>query len=171
MSEENSNAQPVDPGTPTPQNEVPSADPSSTPAPEQAAIPEHQQAPEATAPQPQSGEILCKEHPSAVSSDEPANATAEQADKDGDNKVPEISPYELEVTGNKKLRKDTDAIIQRIKDLPASRERSLAITKLQEGVMWLGMDLKRLGEANPYPSSKAPETGTKIEPTADDLKL
>lgn len=79
--------------------------------------------------------------------------------------------YEEEVTKNKQLRKDTDDIIQRIKDLPSSRERSLAITKLQEGVMWLGMDLKRLGEANPYPSSKDASTGTVIEPTADDLKL
>lgn len=79
--------------------------------------------------------------------------------------------YEKEVIGNKQLRQDTDAIIQRIKELPLSRERSLAITKLQEGVMWLGMDLKRLGEANPYPSSKDASTGTKIEPTADNLKL
>ena len=55
--------------------------------------------------------------------------------------------------------------------LPSSRERSLAITKLQEAVMWLGMDLKRLNEADPYPSSKDPSTGTKIEPTADGLKM
>lgn len=58
-----------------------------------------------------------------------------------------------------------------MKTLPASRERSLAITKLQEAVMWLGMDLKRLGTPNPYPSSKDPSTGTVIEPTADGLKL
>ena len=38
--------------------------------------------------------------------------------------------YEEEVTKNKQLRKDTDDIIQRIKDLPSSRERSLSITKL-----------------------------------------
>ena len=79
--------------------------------------------------------------------------------------------YEKEVIENKQLRKDTDDIIQRIKNLPMSRERSLAITKLQEGVMWLGMDLKRLGEQNPYPSSKDSSTGTQIEPTTDGLKL
>ena len=33
------------------------------------------------------------------------------------------------------------------------------------------MDLKRLGNPNPYPSSKDPSTGDKIEPTADGLKL
>lgn len=81
------------------------------------------------------------------------------------------SQYEEEVVSNKQLRKDIDDIIQRVKALPASRERSLAITKLQEGVMWLGMDLKRLGEVNPYPSSKDPSTGLKIESTADDLQL
>lgn len=76
-----------------------------------------------------------------------------------------------EVVANKKLRKDIDEQIQKIKELPASRERSLAVTKLQEGVMWLGMDLKRLNEPNPYPSSKDPLTGVAIEPTADGLKL
>lgn len=76
-----------------------------------------------------------------------------------------------EIVANKTLRKNIDAIIQEVKDLPASRERSIAITKLQEAVMWLGMDLKRLGNENPYPSSKDPSTGSKIEPTADGLKL
>lgn len=81
-----------------------------------------------------------------------------------------------EIIADKELRRDTDAIIQRVKELPASRERSLTITKLQEGVMWLGMDLKRINDAspgaiaNPYPNSKDP-SNTKIEPTADGLKL
>jgi hypothetical protein len=79
--------------------------------------------------------------------------------------------FEEEVTENKQLRKDIDEIIQRVKDLPGSAERTLSYRKLQEGVMWLGMDLKRLGTENPYPSSKDPSTGTKIEPTADGMKL
>ena len=79
--------------------------------------------------------------------------------------------YEQEVTENKRLRKEIDEKIQQVKQLPPSRERSLAVTKLQEAVMWLGMDLKRLDEKNTYPSSKDPETGTQIEPTADGLKL
>lgn len=76
-----------------------------------------------------------------------------------------------EVIFDKQLRKAVDQLIQQVKMLPASRERSLAITKLQEAVMWLGMDLKRLNEPNPYPSSKDPSTGTVIEPTADGLKM
>lgn len=79
--------------------------------------------------------------------------------------------FEQEVAENKRLRQEIDAKIQEVKDLPVSRERSLTITKLQEAVMWLGMDLKRLGTDNPYPSSKDPSTGTVIEPTADGLKL
>lgn len=75
-----------------------------------------------------------------------------------------------EVKNTKQLRKDIDDCIQRVKELENSRETSLAITKLQEAVMWLGMNLKRLGEANPYPESKNSESST-IEPTADGLKL
>lgn len=78
---------------------------------------------------------------------------------------------DTEIVANKQLRKDIDEIIQKVKELPSSRERSIAITKLQEGVMWLGMDLKRLNDNNPYPSSKDPSTGSQIEPTADGLKL
>jgi hypothetical protein len=36
--------------------------------------------------------------------------------------------------------------------------------------MWLGMDLKRLYEPNPYPNSYNP-SNTVVEPTADGLKL
>lgn len=79
--------------------------------------------------------------------------------------------YTNEVVRIKQLRKDIDEKIQQVKELDQCRETSLVITKLQEAVMWLGMDLKRIGEANPYPSSKDPNTGDKIEPTADGLKL
>lgn len=92
---------------------------------------------------------------------------------------------------DKELRRDIDGIIQRLKNASAqsgnysrgpgvpsrdSRERSIAITKLQEAVMWLGMDLKSINDEtpgaaeNPYPSSKDP-SNTKIEPTADGLRL
>jgi hypothetical protein len=77
---------------------------------------------------------------------------------------------EEEIVANKTIRRDTDEQIQAIKNLPSSRERSLAITKLQEGVMWLGMDLKRLGTPSPYPEGKNPDSLV-IEPTADGLKL
>ena len=77
----------------------------------------------------------------------------------------------LEIPKVKQLRKDIDDVIQRVKSLDGCREVSICITKLQEAVMWLGMDLKRIGETNPYPSSKDPSTGTKIEPTADNLKF
>ena len=77
----------------------------------------------------------------------------------------------LEIPKVKQLRKDIDDVIQRVKSLDNCREVSICITKLQEAVMWLGMDLKRIGAINPYPSSKDPSTGTKIEPTADNLKF
>ena len=82
----------------------------------------------------------------------------------------ETAQHDYEVIADKTARVAIDAQIQTVKALPPSRERSISITKLQEAVMWLGMDLKRLNEPNPYPNSKDP-SNTKIEPTADGLKL
>lgn len=75
-----------------------------------------------------------------------------------------------EIPAIKQLRKDTDDIIQRVRKLESCRETSLVITKLQEAVMWLGMDLKRINDTNPCPESKNPES-MRIEPTADGLKM
>ena len=77
----------------------------------------------------------------------------------------------LEIPKIKQLRKDIDYVIQRVKALDGCREVNICITKLQEAVMWLGMDLKRINDTNPYPNSKDPSTGTKIDPTTDNLKL
>jgi hypothetical protein len=75
------------------------------------------------------------------------------------------------VIDTKERRVELDAVLQKIKSSPRqSRERSLAITKLQEAIMWLGMDLKAQHVPTPYPSSYDPSTRT-IEPTADGLKL
>lgn len=81
-----------------------------------------------------------------------------------------------EILADKQLRKDIDDVIQRVKALPSTRERALTTTKLQEAVMWLGMDLKRINETtpgsveNPYPNSKD-VSNTIIDPTADGLKF
>lgn len=75
-----------------------------------------------------------------------------------------------EVPAIKQLRKDIDVIIQRVHALDSCHETSICITKLQEAVMWLGMDLKRLNQPNPYPESMNPES-MRIEPTADGLKM
>tara|TARA_R110000868_G_scaffold69072_1_gene203773 strand:- start:49 stop:324 length:276 start_codon:yes stop_codon:yes gene_type:complete len=88
------------------------------------------------------------------------------------------------VEQTKQYRKDLDAVLQRIKEgsekssvtkdtvqvIRHSRERSLAITKVQEAIMWLGMDLKEQGTDNPYPNSYKPENQI-IDKTADGLKL
>jgi len=77
-------------------------------------------------------------------------------------------PYN--VKADKELRKALDDELQKLKGLTLSRERALAITKIQEAIMWLGMDLKRLGAPEPYPHSYDPESPV-VDPTADDLKL
>lgn len=75
-----------------------------------------------------------------------------------------------QVRNDKQWRKDLDAVLQDVKQAPTSRERSLTITKIQEAIMWLGMDLKGLNEPNPYPESYNPSSPV-VEPTADGLKL
>lgn len=76
-----------------------------------------------------------------------------------------------EIVRIKALRQSIDSIIQKVKNLESCKETSICITKLQEAVMWLGMDLKRLGNPNPYPDSKNPNSGDIVHPTADNLKL
>jgi hypothetical protein len=74
------------------------------------------------------------------------------------------------IADTKLLRQQLDSALQNLKcscglnnkpPIPSegqrnSCERSLAITKIQEAIMWLGMDLKSmseegLGGSNPYP--------------------
>jgi hypothetical protein len=102
-------------------------------------------------------------------------------------------PNESAIADTKQFRKDLDQVLQTLKkasdhtDQPSkgispvpgarsSRSRSIAVTKIQEAIMWLGMDLKEINEEepgaspNPYPQSFNPESPA-IEPTADGLKL
>lgn len=81
------------------------------------------------------------------------------------------------VVESKKWRQDLDTILQSLKTSDRkSRNRSLAITHLEDVIMRLGMDLKDMkeegltDEPNPYPNSYNPENGI-VEPTADGLKL
>jgi hypothetical protein len=78
-----------------------------------------------------------------------------------------VTPHIAKV---KQLRRSLDAILQEMKMEEYSPERDIATMKIQEGIMWLGMELKALGAANPYPSSYDP-TSPVVEPTADGLKL
>lgn len=80
---------------------------------------------------------------------------------------------EDEVRFDKLLRQGLDWELQKLKivqGVDCTRERALAVTKIQEAIMWLGMDLKRLKEPNPYPQSYDPGS-TVVEQTADNLKL
>lgn len=70
----------------------------------------------------------------------------------------------------KQSRVELDAALQNVKKLSPSREVSLAITNIQQGIMWLGMELKELGARNPYPESYNP-SNAEVSPTGDGLKL
>lgn len=82
------------------------------------------------------------------------------------------------VSETRGFRGELDNTLQFLKDSPRkSRERSLSITKIQEAIMWLGMDLKAQrdkgihNEPSPYPDSKNPDSKAQIAPAADGLKL
>lgn len=90
-----------------------------------------------------------------------------------------IQEVPVSVAETKQLRKELDETLQNLRKAELtrrSRERSLALTKIQEAIMWLGMDLKAINEdspgsaPNPYPQSYNPAS-PQIEPTADGLKL
>lgn len=97
-------------------------------------------------------------------------------DKDTPNTQAVNGQYDP-VEESKTFRKDLDAILQRYKSATRSnRERSLAITNLQQAIMWTGMDLKALREEGygsdpePYPASYDPSSAV-IEPTAGGIGL
>ena len=73
----------------------------------------------------------------------------------------------------KQFRKDLDEVLQKMKEISGfynTRERSLSVIKLQECIMWLGMELKELGSQNPYPNSYD-TSNAKVDPVSDGLKL
>lgn len=99
-------------------------------------------------------------------------------DNDVINESPEQTTLQAELIKRvKQNRKDLDAVLQEVKltqDCIArgagGRECSLAVTNLQQSIMWLGMVLKEMNTPNPYPNSYNP-TNAIVEPTADGLKL
>ena len=88
---------------------------------------------------------------------------------------PELSDimpdHSTNIAETKQLRKDLDVQLQNLKNaFRQSPERAIAITKLQEAIMWLGMDMKDMGTESPYPQSYNPQSNI-VEPPADGLKL
>lgn len=86
------------------------------------------------------------------------------------NEQPANKEINQEIKETKQCRVELDAALQNVKKLLKSRETSLAITNIQQGIMWLGMHLKEVGNPNPYPESYNPQS-TVVSPTADNLKL
>lgn len=101
-----------------------------------------------------------------------------------------LEAHEQSIVDCKIVRKQLDETLQFLKNrsgqavveekdkkgIRKSRERALCMTKLQEAIMWLGMDMKAINEEqpgsapNPYPESKNPENAI-VAPTSEGLKL
>lgn len=97
-------------------------------------------------------------------------AEKEQILLDVDGKMGAIfsAHEENQIIMSKQVRIDVDDIIRRVDNMEVSRETSLVKTKLQEAIMWMGMNLKRLGNPNPYPNSRN-TNNIKVDKTADGL--
>lgn len=67
----------------------------------------------------------------------------------------------------KQLRSDLKPYREFLLEKKNSRETALAHTKLEECIMWLGKELGRLKDNNPYPESYNP-TNTIV--VAEDIK-
>jgi hypothetical protein len=88
-------------------------------------------------------------------------------------KAAAVTPEEHHLRSIETLRVSLDSVLQcihRVQARQGSREIALSVTKVQEGSMWLGAELKRCGGTLPYPNSYKPENAT-VDPTADGLKL
>ena len=47
------------------------------------------------------------------------------------------------MTNVKELKKDFDNLLAKVEQLPRTRELSLVITKLEEGMMWLEREIRK----------------------------
>ena len=78
------------------------------------------------------------------------------------------------VSSIKELRRNLDAILQRVDSLEFINKnfvpKEIVHLKIVEAIMWLGICLKELGELDPYPESRNPNS-QRIEPISDGLKL
>lgn len=68
----------------------------------------------------------------------------------------------------KSFRLELNEKLESLEQLSPSREVSLAKTKLQECIMWLGVSLSKLGTITPYTESMNSDN-TIVHPTADKL--
>lgn len=83
-----------------------------------------------------------------------------------------MPPKSERIKITKGYRKALDAILQDIvTDGFRTSEKFLAITKLKEAIMWLGMDLKELNDGvSCYKEGYNPDSAV-VEPVADGLQL
>lgn len=103
----------------------------------------------------------------------PEDSTPEQ-EEEGTQRAEGLSrgtSMETQIIETKQLRKDLDDVIQGIRVLSSQSEETIhARHYATNALMWLGMNLKRLGNPNPYPNSRD-TSNTIVDKTAAGLKI
>lgn len=84
---------------------------------------------------------------------------------------PAVTETDREIIATKLIRISLDQVLrENIKTMPPSREIALCRTKVEEAIMWAGMNLKRLNDGRvAYPNSYIPNTT--VDPMKDGVKL
>ncbi len=81
-----------------------------------------------------------------------------------------MEPTEEIIKRIKSYRKALDETLQQVKsDAHNSREKALAITKIQEATMWLGLTLKELNDGQSCYVHGYDPTSPAVDPAADGL--
>lgn len=82
-----------------------------------------------------------------------------------------VQAIDNEILATKAIRIACDKTLQElVKPMPLSREIALCRTKLEEAIMWAGMNLKRLNDGKTcYENSY--KMNTIVEPMRDGVKL
>lgn len=76
-----------------------------------------------------------------------------------------MQEHTMNVLETNQFRTDLDLQLMGLKNsFRQSPERQIAIRKIQEAIMWLGVDLEDMFKYNPLPNSYNPQSNT-MEPT------
>lgn len=87
----------------------------------------------------------------------------------------ELSVVERNIRESERFRVDLDGLLQVLKvsnsGFGLSEERSTAVMKIQEAIMWLGMDLERLNDGVSCHEHGYDPSNAKVDPPPSGVKL
>lgn len=99
-----------------------------------------------------------------------AIATAKTFRKDADELLQRMKDHRKEISVLRKDDTETELFSEAENFSEVIAQHTLSIRDLESCIMRQGMALKYIGNPDPYPESRNPDS-PKVEPTADGLKM